>query len=82
MMESRENKETALNPSDELKRIFTMGVLALLLVALSLLLDGPVSLLAWLLILAALLCLVYILLASRNLMIHFRSLDHTTKSHD
>ena len=71
-----------VKPADELKRITTMGFFALFLLALSVLLDGPVSILAWMLMAVAFLCLIYIIIASRTLMIHFRSHDNTTESHD
>ena len=50
--------------SIELKRISTISLLAFLLFGLSVVLDGPVTLLAWILTAAGLLCLVYLVVAS------------------
>jgi hypothetical protein len=71
-----------VKPAVELKRIAAMGFLALLLLVLSVFLDGPVSMFAWLLMAVAFLCLLYIIIASRTLMIHFRSHEHSTETHD
>ena len=70
-----EKNGNSVDPAVELKRIFTMGVLVLLLVVFSVLLDGPVSLLAWALMVAAVFCLLYVITASRALKNHFRSHD-------
>jgi hypothetical protein len=56
-------------PEDvELKRISTISVMAFLLFGLSVLLDGPVTVLAWILTAAGLLCLVYVVVACRSLL--------------
>jgi Ca2+/Na+ antiporter len=52
----------------ELKRISVIGILAFLLFGLSVLLDGPVTMLSWLLTIAGFLCLVYLIIASRYLL--------------
>jgi Ca2+/Na+ antiporter len=57
----------------ELKRIFTISLLALLLFGLSVVLDGPVTVLAWILTGAGLLCLVYLVVASRSVLNQNRS---------
>jgi hypothetical protein len=49
----------------ELRRISSLSMLALLLFGLSLILDGPISVLAWILTVAGLLCLAYLAVASR-----------------
>ncbi len=66
----------------ELKRIMMIGVLAALLLVVAVILDGPVSILAWLLLGTALLCIVYVVVASRILLLHFRSQAHKAGPHD
>ncbi len=63
-------------------RILTVGVLALLLLVCFLLLDGPVSILGWILAGALILCLVFIVTASVDLRNHLHSIDPTDHSHD
>jgi len=81
MRPSRE-VEKRVDPATELTRILVCGVLAFLLLALSVTLDGPVSLLAWLLLAAAFLCLAYVVIASRYLLDHVRSQHNKVESHD
>jgi membrane protein YdbS with pleckstrin-like domain len=71
-----------VDPATELTRIFVCAVLAFLLLVVSVTLDGPVSLLAWMVLAVAFLCLVYVLIASRYLLIHFRSQHNKVESHD
>ncbi|MCX6142402.1 MAG: hypothetical protein NTZ35_04210 [Ignavibacteriales bacterium] len=47
--------------------------MALLLFGLSVVLDGPVTVLAWILTAAGLLCLVYLVVASRSVLRKYRS---------
>ncbi|MDP2886957.1 MAG: hypothetical protein Q8P51_18280 [Ignavibacteria bacterium] len=81
MRPSRE-VEKRVDPATELTRIFVCAVLAFLLLVLSVTLDGPVSLLAWMLLAAAFLCLAYVVIASRYLLIRFRSQHNKVESHD
>jgi hypothetical protein len=57
----------------ELWRFFIIGVLAFLMFGLSVLLDGPVTVLSWLLTAAGFLCLAYLIIASRYLLKHGNS---------
>lgn len=66
--------------SVELKRILASALLACLLVALSAALDGPVSILAWLLLAGGFLCLVYVVVASRHLLNYYRSQHDNAQS--
>jgi Ca2+/Na+ antiporter len=66
----------------ELKRIITSGALTFFLLMLAVILDGPVTILAWMLLASAFLCLAYVVIASRQLLIHFRSQDHRAESHE
>jgi hypothetical protein len=59
-----DNRENASTP-EEFRRIYIISLLALLLFGLSMLVEGPVTLLALLLTSAGLLCLVFIIVASR-----------------
>lgn len=60
-------QNTGANPKvEELKRISLISLMALLLFGLSAILDGPVTVLAWILTIAGLLCLVYLVIASRS----------------
>ena len=52
----------------ELKRISTISLLAFLLFGLSVVLDGPVTVLAWILTAAGLLCLAYLVVASHSVL--------------
>jgi len=74
--------EKPVDPATELTRILVCGVLAFLLLVLSATLDSPVSLLAWMLLAAAFLCLAYVVIASRYLLAHFRSQHNKVESHD
>jgi Na+/proline symporter len=66
------DQETRLK-TEELKRISTISVLAFLLFALSLIVDGPVTILAWILSAAGLVCLVYLVVVSRSILNQVRS---------
>ncbi len=57
----------------ELNRISTISFLAILLFGLCAVLDGPVTVPAWILTAAGLLCLVYLVVASRSVLNHNRS---------
>jgi hypothetical protein len=76
--------QTRIDPDvvAELKRILTSAVLAMLLLTLAAVIDSPVSILAWMLLAVAFLCLSYVVLASRQLMRHVRSQEHKAESHD
>ena len=74
--------EPDVNRGDELRRIYINAFLACILFAISALLDGPVSILAWLLFISGFLCLVYVILAVRKLRIYFRSLEHKAETHE
>ena len=74
--------DPGVNRVDELGRIYITALLACVLIALSVLLDGPVSILSWLLLISGFLCLTYVVVATRTLLIYFRSLDQNTESHE
>ena len=80
MMRPSGEVEKRVDSTTELTRILICGVMALLLLVLSVILDGPVSLLAWMLMAAAFLCLAYVVIASRYLLIHFRSQHNKVES--
>ncbi len=82
MMKPVEQTKKGIDPAAELKRIITSGALAFLLLMLAVLLDSPVSILAWMLLLPAFLCLAYVVLASRQLLIYFRSHNRKAESDD
>ena len=82
MMQPTEQLKNGVDVAVELKRILTSSALAFLLLILAVLLDGPVSILAWMLLAVALLCLVYVVIASRQLLIHFRFHEHKAEPHD
>ena len=82
MMKPTEQIQHGVDVAVELKRITTSGALALLLLMLAVLLDGPVSILAWMLLAVASLCLAYVVIASRQLLIHFRSQEQKAEPHD
>lgn len=65
---------------EELRRISVIGLLALLLFGLSLVLDGPVTVLAWILTAAGVLCLVYLVVASRSVLNQHRPTSRNTDS--
>lgn len=71
-----------VNRIEEVRRIYASALLACVLLVLSVLLDGPISILAWLLLISGFLCLTYVVLASRKLLIYFRSLDHKAELHE
>lgn len=70
-----------VNRTDELRRIYASALLAGALFVISVVIDGPVSIFSWILLVSGFLCLAYVVLASRNLLIQFRSLDHKTEPH-
>ena len=70
------------NRVDELRRIYASALLACVMFVLSVVLDGPVSILSWLLLISGFLCLVYVVLATRRLLIYSRSLDHKAEPHE
>ena len=74
--------KSGTDPGVELKRITIAGAFAAVLMVLAIILDTPVSILAWLLLATSLLCIVYIVVASRILLIHFRSQDPEAELHD
>ncbi len=82
MMTPTEEINQGLDVAAELKRITTSTALAFLLLMVAVLLDGPVSILAWVLVSAAFLCLAYIFMASRQLLIQFRSQDNRADPND
>lgn len=82
MMKHSERIADSVDAAAELKRVIASGALAFLLLMLAVILDGPVSILAWMLLTVAFLCLAYVVLASRQLLIHFRSQDQKTEAHD
>ena len=57
-----------------------ISLLALLLFGLSVVLDGPVTVLAWILTAAGVLCLVYLVVASRSVLNQHRSTSRNTDS--
>jgi hypothetical protein len=67
-MEQRQEHQELQSTPEELKRISVISIMALLLFGLSVVLDGPVTVLAWILTAAGLLCLVYIVVASRPIL--------------
>lgn len=78
---SRES-DPEVKREDELRRIYTGALLACVLFAVSVILDGPVSILSWTLLIAGFLCLSYVVFASRYLLIHSRSHDHKAEPHE
>ena len=81
-MTPTEELKHSIDVATELRRIITSGVLALLLLSLAVLLDGPVSILAWMLLAVAFSCLAYVVIASRQLLIHVRSQDYKAEPHE
>jgi len=82
MMTPAEQINQGIDVAVELKRIIASGILALILLLLAVFLDGPVSILAWMLLAVAVLCLLYVVIASRQLLIHFRSQEQKAEPHD
>jgi hypothetical protein len=64
---------------EEFRRIYIIGVLAVALFGLSMLVEGPVTLLSMVLMSAGLLCLVFIVVASR---IHLNQKRSSTRKAD
>ena len=73
MMEPPQEDQRTHSEAVELKRISTISLLAFLLFGLSVVLEGPVTVLAWILTAAGLLCLVYLVVASRYVLNQNRS---------
>jgi len=73
MMEPHQEDQGTHPEATELKRIYTISLLAFLLFGLSVVLEGPVTVLAWILTAAGLLCLVYLVVASRFVLNQHRS---------
>jgi Ca2+/Na+ antiporter len=73
MMEPPQQDQGTHPEAVELKRISTISLLAFLLFGLSVVLDGPVTVLAWILTAAGLVCLVYLVVASRYVLNQNRS---------
>jgi Ca2+/Na+ antiporter len=73
MKEPLQQDQEIQSAVEELKRIFLISLMALLLFGLSVVLDGPVTVLAWMLTAAGLLCLVYLVVASRALLRKYQS---------
>lgn len=71
--------QNIVHESTEVRRILASALLACLLFVLSVFLDGPVSILAWVLLAAGFLCLTYIVVASRYLLNHLRSQNQKTE---
>jgi hypothetical protein len=82
MTSSPDQSEPDFNRVDELRRIYTSAVLACVLFLISVLLDGPVSLFSWVLLISGFLCLTYVVFASRNLLIRSRTQDHKAEPHE
>jgi hypothetical protein len=73
MMEQPHQDQEMKSAVEELKRIFLVSLMALVLFGLSIVLDGPVTVLAWILTAAGLLCLVYLVVASRSILRMYQS---------
>jgi hypothetical protein len=65
MKQLQQDQETSLE-AQELKRISIISQLAILLFGLSIVLDGPVTVLSWILSAAGMVCLMYIVVASHS----------------
>ena len=72
-MNTSQKDQTTDPAALELERIFVIGIFAFVLFGLSVLLDGPITVLAWLLTAAGFLCLAYLIVASRHLLKHRNS---------
>ena len=81
-MTPTEEVKRSIDVATELRRIITSGVLAVLLLSIAVLLDGPVSILAWMLLAVAFLCLAYVVIASRQLLTDVRSQDNKAQPHE
>ena len=66
----------------ELRRIFVCSLLACVLLLLSVVLDGPVSIFSWVLFAVGFLCLVYVAVAVRHLSIHTKSRQQPLENND
>jgi hypothetical protein len=68
MSSTNENPGVAPQVRDEIRRISIISVLALLLFGFASLLDGPITIMAWVLTAAGFLCIVYVIAASHSLL--------------
>lgn len=66
----------------ELKRIFATALLACALLLLSVVLDGPVTVLGWMLVVTGFICLIYIAVASGYLWKRLRPQNEKAEHHD
>lgn len=82
MMKPTQHTGHGIDVPAELKRIMASGALASFLLLLAILMDEPVSILAWALLAVAFLCLAYVLLAARRLLIHTRAQELKDDTHD
>ena len=73
MVEPLQQDQALQSAVEELKRILVISLMALLLFGLAVVLDGPVTVLAWMLTAAGLLCLVYLVVASRSILRKYQS---------
>jgi len=67
-MEPLQQDQKTQSAVEELKRILLISLMALLLFGLAVVLDGPVTVLAWILTAAGFLCLLYLVVASRSVL--------------
>ena len=82
MMKSTEETTGIPSVLEEIRKISIISVLALLLFGFSVILDGPVTSLAWILTAAGLLCLVYVVVASRSLLNHGQQNQSSSRKAD
>ncbi len=75
-MSSSSKEPETFQASAELRRVLASALLSLVLIGISAILDGPVSLLSWMLLGAGFLSLFYVIVASLSLLKHFRSQNH------
>jgi len=81
-MKSTEETPGIASFPEEIRKISIISALALLLFGFSVVLDGPVTSLAWILTAAGLLCLVYIVVASRSLLNHSQQKQSSSRKAD
>jgi Ca2+/Na+ antiporter len=79
MVPPRQDQGTSAE-GEELRRISVISLLALLLFGLSVVLDGPVTVLGWILTAAGLLCLVYLVVVSRSALNQHQSTTRNANS--
>jgi Ca2+/Na+ antiporter len=73
MMEPLHQDQEIQPAAEELRRILLISLMALLLFGLSVVLDGPVTVLAWILTAAGMVCLVYLVVASSSILKKYQS---------